>query len=93
MRRASRSAALLAALLGGGCATVTTLQAEQGRHFSPYSGTRLDLRAIDVADRDDTLRRLSYVDLPASFALDTLLLPVSVLVQVLPDGVVYRPAP
>lgn len=91
MGHARRSAAVLLTAVLGGCATMTTMTAEQGHRFGPYSGLRLDLKAVEVTD-DDTVRRLSYADLPLSFACDTALLPVSLLSLVLPEGFIYRPA-
>ncbi len=88
------SAAVLAAFAvsSAGCATVTTMQVQDGRHFGPYSGTRLDLRAIEIADRDDGLRRLSYLDLPLSFVCDTALLPLSLIDGVLlPEPITFGP--
>lgn len=75
---------LLAALQLGGCATVRTLNAAQPGAPVVYSGTRLDLYAMQggccAMDRFGA-EAPSYpgVDLPASALLDTLLLPLSVL--------------
>ncbi|UZE34194.1 MULTISPECIES: YceK/YidQ family lipoprotein [Pseudomonas] len=75
---------LLAALQLGGCATVRTLNAAQAGAPVVYSGTRLDLYAMQggccAMDRFGA-EAPSYpgVDLPASALLDTLLLPLSVL--------------
>ncbi|MGR4043144.1 YceK/YidQ family lipoprotein [Pseudomonas sp. JDS08PS003] len=75
---------MLAALQLGGCATVRTLNAAQPGAPVVYSGTRLDLYAMQggccAMDRFGA-EAPSYpgVDLPASALLDTLLLPLSVL--------------
>ncbi|AGL87173.1 MULTISPECIES: YceK/YidQ family lipoprotein [Pseudomonas] len=75
---------LLAALQLGGCATARTLNAAQPGAPVVYSGTRLDLYAMQggccAMDRFGA-EAPSYpgVDLPASALLDTLLLPLSVL--------------
>ncbi|MEN5094234.1 YceK/YidQ family lipoprotein [Pseudomonas protegens] len=75
---------MLAALQLGGCATVRTLNAAQPGAPVVYSGTRLDLYAMQggccAMDRFGA-DAPSYpgVDLPASALLDTLLLPLSVL--------------
>ncbi|MGC5701800.1 YceK/YidQ family lipoprotein [Pseudomonas sp. NFXW11] len=77
-------ALLLAALQLGGCATARTLNAAQPGAPVVYSGTRLDLYAMQggccAMDRFGA-EAPSYpgVDLPASALLDTLLLPLSVL--------------
>ncbi|NBF03273.1 YceK/YidQ family lipoprotein [Pseudomonas sp. Fl5BN2] len=75
---------LLAALQLGGCATARTLNAAQPGAPVVYSGTRLDLYAMQggccAMDRFGA-QAPSYprLDLPASALLDTLLLPLSVL--------------
>ncbi|WP_409283469.1 YceK/YidQ family lipoprotein [Pseudomonas protegens] len=75
---------LLAVLQLAGCATVRTLNAAQPGAPVVYSGTRLDLYAMQggccAMDRFGA-EAPSYpgVDLPASALLDTLLLPLSVL--------------
>ena len=75
--------ALLAVQLAG-CATVRTLDAAQPGAPVVYSGTRLDLYAMQggccAKDRFGA-EAPSYpgVDLPASALLDTLLLPLSLL--------------
>ncbi|MGO4004698.1 MULTISPECIES: YceK/YidQ family lipoprotein [Pseudomonas] len=78
---------LLVALLAlqlAGCATVRTLDAAQPGAPVVYSGTRLDLYAMQggccAKDRFGA-EAPSYpgVDLPASALLDTLLLPLSLL--------------
>ncbi|MBP5094465.1 YceK/YidQ family lipoprotein [Pseudomonas protegens] len=75
---------LLAALQLSGCATARTLNAAQPGAPVVYSGTRLDLYAMQggccAMDRFGA-EAPSYpgVDLPASALLDTLLLPLSVL--------------
>ncbi|WP_265535176.1 YceK/YidQ family lipoprotein [Pseudomonas saponiphila] len=75
---------LLAVLQLAGCATVRTLNAAQPGAPVVYSGTRLDLYAMQggccAMDRFGA-EAPSYpgVDLPASAVLDTLLLPLSVL--------------
>ena len=78
---------LLVALLAlqlAGCATVRTLDAAKPGAPVVYSGTRLDLYAMQggccAKDRFGA-EAPSYpgVDLPASALLDTLLLPLSLL--------------
>ncbi|WP_025129314.1 YceK/YidQ family lipoprotein [Pseudomonas sp. PH1b] len=75
---------LLVVLQVGGCATVRTLNAAQPGAPVVYSGTRLDLYALQggccAMDRFGAAAP-SYpgADLPASALLDTLLLPLSVL--------------
>ena len=75
---------IVLALQLGGCATARTLNAAQPGAPVVYSGTRLDLYAMQggccAMDRFGT-EAPSYpgVDLPASALLDTLLLPLSVL--------------
>ncbi|WP_285418420.1 YceK/YidQ family lipoprotein [Pseudomonas sp. efr-133-TYG-5] len=75
---------MLMALQLAGCATVRTLDAAKPGAPVVYSGTRLDLYAMDggccAKDRFGA-EAPSYpgVDLPASALLDTLLLPLSVL--------------
>ena len=72
------------ALLMSGCATARTLDAAKPGAPVVYSGTRLDLYAMNggccAMDRFGA-EAPSYpgVDLPASALLDTLLLPLSVL--------------
>jgi len=75
---------VLLALQLTGCATARTLNAAQPGAPVVYSGTRLDLYAMNggccAKDRFGA-EAPSYpnVDLPASALLDTLLLPLSVL--------------
>ena len=75
---------ILLALELAGCATVRTLDAAKPGSPVVYSGTRLDLYAMNggccAMDRFGA-EAPSYpgVDLPASALLDTLLLPLSVL--------------
>ncbi|WP_064118825.1 YceK/YidQ family lipoprotein [Pseudomonas fluorescens] len=72
------------ALLLSGCATVRTLDAAKPGAPVVYSGTRLDLYALNggccAMDRFGA-EAPSYpgVDLPGSALLDTLLLPLSLL--------------
>ena len=72
------------ALQLSGCATVRTLDAAKPGAPVVYSGTRLDLYALNggccAMDRFGA-QAPSYpgVDLPASALLDTLLLPLSLL--------------
>lgn len=84
----------LAALQLCGCATVRTLDAAKPGAPVVYAGTRLDQYAIDggccPVDRFGAQAPAwPGVDLPASFLLDTLLLPLSVL-TVLGVGVQTR---
>ncbi|MBB3242804.1 uncharacterized protein YceK [Pseudomonas sp. Tn43] len=75
---------MLLALQLAGCATVRTLDAAKPGAPVVYSGTRLDLYALNggccAMDRFGA-EAPSYpaVDLPASALLDTLLLPLSLL--------------
>ena len=75
---------MVLALQLAGCATVRTLDAAKPGAPVVYSGTRLDLYAMNggccAMDRFGA-QAPSYpgVDLPASALLDTLLLPLSLL--------------
>ena len=73
-----------AVLLFSGCATYKTISAAKYGSSSPriYSGTRLDIHAI--YDNRYELKKFGVappiyppLDLPASFALDTLILPMT----------------
>lgn len=83
---------LLAALQLGGCATARTLDVAKPGAPLVYSGTRLDLYALQGGccpmDRFGA-QAPGYpgLDLPASALLDTLLLPLSVLTAL---GVGFR---
>ncbi|WP_166360490.1 YceK/YidQ family lipoprotein [Pseudomonas akapageensis] len=75
---------VLLALLMVGCASVRTLDAAKPGAPIVYSGTRLDLYAMQggcCAEDRFGAPAPSYpgVDLPASALLDTLLLPLSLL--------------
>ena len=75
---------LLLALQLTGCATARTLDAAQAGAPVVYSGTRLDLYALEggccAKDRFGAeAPRHPGLDLPASALLDTVLLPLSVL--------------
>ncbi|MBA1147200.1 YceK/YidQ family lipoprotein [Ectothiorhodospiraceae bacterium WFHF3C12] len=79
-----KTLALSAALLLCGCASISTLD-DAALVGTPkiYSGTRLDLHAIagdSVALRRFPVAppRFPLIDLPFSFALDTLVLPLTV---------------
>ena len=84
---AARNKALLALLMTlhvGGCASVRTLDAAKPGAPVVYSGTRLDLYALQggccAHERFGAeAPRYPGADLPASALLDTLLLPLSVL--------------
>ncbi|MDE1166748.1 MAG: YceK/YidQ family lipoprotein [Pseudomonas sp.] len=72
------------ALQLGGCATISTLDANKPGAPIVYSGARLDWYAIEGGccpkDKFGTEPpAYPYVDLPASTLLDTLLLPLSLL--------------
>jgi len=72
------------ALTLAGCASVSTLDAAQAGAPVVYSGTRLDLYAMNggccAKDRFGAeAPRYPALDLPASALLDTLLLPLSLL--------------
>ena len=76
--------ALLVAALVCGCASVRTLDAAKPGAPVVYSGTRLDLYALEggccAKDRFGAEAPLHPgLDLPASALLDTVLLPLSVL--------------
>lgn len=76
--------ALLVAALVCGCASVRTLDAAKPGVPVVYSGTRLDLYALEggccAKDRFGAeAPRHPGLDLPASALLDTVLLPLSVL--------------
>ena len=76
--------ALLMTLPIGGCASVRTLDAAKPGAPVVYSGTRLDLYALQggcCAKKRFGAEAPRYpgVDLPASALLDTVLLPLSVL--------------
>ena len=76
--------ALLVVLCASGCATVRTLDAAKPGAPLVYSGTRLDLYALQggccAMDRFGAeAPRYPGLDLPGSLLLDTLLLPLSVL--------------
>ena len=72
-----------------GCATFKTLDADfpLDQRLFIYSGTRLDCAAL--AENDVALRkfkvappRYPLVDLPLSFALDSIFLPLAVLAEI-----------
>ena len=76
--------ALLVVLCASGCATVRTLDAAMPGAPVVYSGTRLDLYAMQggccAADRFGAeAPKYPGLDLPGSMVLDTVLLPLSVL--------------
>ncbi|MDG9884620.1 YceK/YidQ family lipoprotein [Pseudomonas sp. GD04058] len=76
--------ALLVVLCATGCATVRTLDAAKPGAPLVYSGTRLDLYAMQggccAADRFGAeAPKYPGLDLPGSMVLDTVLLPLSVL--------------
>ena len=73
-----------AILLSTGCATYKTISVVKYGNSSPriYSGTRLNIHAI--SDNHYALKKFNVeppkypmLDLPASFALDTLILPMT----------------
>lgn len=84
---AAMNKALLAILVVfqiGGCASVRTLNAAQPGAPIVYSGTRLDMYALQggccAKDRFGAeAPRYPGLDLPASALLDTVVLPLSVL--------------
>lgn len=76
------SVLLFGTLLLSGCATVRTLDGATGNMPLVYSGTRLDLYALEggccPVDRFGAeAPRYPLLDLPGSALLDTLLLPFS----------------
>ncbi|MFG0672731.1 YceK/YidQ family lipoprotein [Pseudomonas sp. xss_1] len=75
-------AGTLAVLMLGGCATVRTLDGTKPGAPVVYAGTRLDWYAIGggccpQARFGVEAPRFASLDLPASFLLDTLLLPLT----------------
>lgn len=77
-------AGLLLAMAVSGCATVRTLDAAKPGAPVVYSGTRLDLYALQggcCAEDRFGAEAPTYpgLDLPGSMVLDTLFLPLSVL--------------
>lgn len=77
----------LGLLLTSGCATVSTLDANQPGAPVVYAGTRLDLYAMEggccAKDRFGTeAPKYPGLDLPGSALLDTLLLPLSLLTAI-----------
>ena len=77
-------AGLLLAMAVSGCATVRTLDAAKPGAPVVYSGTRLDLYALQggcCAEDRFGAEAPTYpgLDLPGSIVLDTLFLPLSVL--------------
>ena len=71
--------ALLVAALVCGCASVRTLDAAKPGAPVVYSGTRLDVYALEGGCFGAEAPRYPGLDLPASALLDTVLLPLSVL--------------
>jgi uncharacterized protein YceK len=89
--------ACLALMLGSGCASITsntTLLSDSSHLGTPYSGTRRDVHTLYCMGRGVIRepRNLMFfpimlfplVDLPLSFALDTVLLPLDVILE--PDA-------
>ncbi|TDF85874.1 YceK/YidQ family lipoprotein [Pseudomonas sp. H9] len=77
----------LLGMLASGCATVRTLDAAKPGAPLVYSGTRLDLYALQggccAMDRFGAeAPQYPGLDLPGSALLDTLLLPLSVLTAI-----------
>lgn len=65
-----------------GCATVATIQSAGPRTAKVFSGTRLDLLAIADADQRSAKFPVApppnpWLDLPFSFGLDVLMLPLT----------------
>ncbi|MEO8937564.1 MAG: YceK/YidQ family lipoprotein [Burkholderiaceae bacterium] len=70
------------ALASSGCATVTTIQRADEHTVKVFSGTRQDLRAIGGETAENQRYRAPpppypWLDLPFSFALDVLVLPLT----------------
>ena len=66
-----------------GCATVTTIQRADAETVKVFSGTRQDLRAIGGETAENRRYRAPpppwpLLDLPFSFALDILMLPLTI---------------
>jgi uncharacterized protein YceK len=81
MKHRSAVTALLALLLNG-CASYATISTAQPGTAKVYSGTRLDLRALNGQRLPTRAFRCDPpshpgLDLPLSFALDTLLFPLT----------------
>ena len=69
-------------LASSGCATVTTIQRADEHTVKVFSGTRQDLRAIGGETAENRRYRAPpppypWLDLPFSFALDVLVLPLT----------------
>jgi len=70
------------ALTASGCATVSTIQRADEHTVKVFSGTRQDLRAIGGETAENRRYRAPpppypWLDLPFSFALDVLVLPLT----------------
>lgn len=85
---------LVLAIATSGCmslSTNTTLLSDSSHLGTPYSGTRADLHTLVCFGRDvrrapssllfSPVMLLPLVDLPLSLAIDTLLLPVDVVLE------------
>lgn len=76
------AASLTCVLASSGCATVTTIQRADTSNVKVFSGTRQDLRAIGGETAENGRYRAppppySLLDLPFSFALDIIMLPLT----------------
>ena len=89
-----RLALVLAALLASGCmslSTNTAILSDRSHLGTPYSGTRADLHILVCYSRDVSrnasglllapLALVPLIDLPLSFAVDTLLVPVDLALE------------
>ena len=77
-----RIAVAAAALSSTGCATIATVQSSTPKSARVFSGTGLDLRAALGAPIPSRLYKVDpppypWLDLPFSFALDVLILPMT----------------
>ncbi len=84
---------LFAAGLTSGCATYTTISTAEPGTAKVFSGTRLDLIAVSGEVPSRSKFKVAppanpIVDLPLSFALDILMLPLTVPVAT--DELIFR---
>ena len=82
IRPSVRAVALACVVASSGCATVSTIQRADEHTVKVFSGTRQDLRAIGGETAENARYRsppppYPLLDLPFSFALDVLMLPLT----------------
>ena len=70
---------ILLAFIMSGCVSVFERSSNNGRYTYAYTGVRSDLD--ELSNKDSLISPLIIIDLPFSFVLDTVLLPV--------DGIIY----